>query len=310
VGAFGENSAATGINGDQNDNSVPASGAVYVFIRSDDLWQQQAYIKASNTGEFDNFGQAVSISGNGNTLAVGASGEDSAATGINGDQNDNFARESGAVYVFVRIGEIWQQQAFIKSSFRDNDSFGDIFGRAVSLSADGGTLAVGANLEDSVATGINGDQNDNSVVESGAVYVFVRSGELWQQQAYIKASNTGASDVFGRALSLSADGNTLAVGASGEKSAATGINGSQNDNSVTQAGVVYVFIRSAGLWQQQAYIKASSTGLFDSFGFAVSLSADGNTLAAGATGEDSAAMGINGDQNDNSVLSSGAVYLY
>jgi len=53
---------------------------------------------------------------------------------------------------------------------------------------------VGADEEDSAATGINGNQNDNSVDKSGALYVFVRSGGLWQQQAYIKSSNTGQDD--------------------------------------------------------------------------------------------------------------------
>ena len=168
----------------------------------------------------------------------------------------------------------------------------------------------GAFLEDGAATGVNGNQNDNSADNSGAVYVFVRSGELWQQQAYIKASNTGEDDSFGMAVSLSADGNTLAVGTTREDSAATGINGNQNDDSVEQAGAAYVFTRSAGLWQQQAYIKASNNEFEDGFGRAVSLSADGNTLAVGAIDEDSSATGINGDQNNNSTPSSGAVYLY
>jgi len=307
IGAEAENSAAIGINGDQNDFSAQEAGAVYVFIRSGDLWQQQAYIKASNTGEFDRFGIAISLSADGNTLAVGADGEDSAATGINGNQNGNSAGGSGAVYVYVRIGELWQQQAYIKAS---NIESNNLFGRAVSLSADASTLAVGAYLDDSAATSINGNQNDNSADDSGAVYVFVRFGELWQQQAYIKASNTGEDDSFGMAVSLSADGNTLAVGTTREDSTATGINGNQNDNSVDESGALYVFIRSGELWQQQAYIKASNTGLEDSFGGAVSLSADGNTLAAGAVDEDSAATGINGDQNNNSEPASGSVYLY
>ena len=307
VGAEGENSATIGINGNQNDFSAIEAGAVYVFTRSGDVWQQQAYIKASNTGEFDRFGIAVSISADGNTLAVGADAEDSAAIGINGEQNDDSGLGSGAVYVFVRSGELWQQQAYIKAS---NVERNNLFGRAVSLSTDGGTLAVGAYLDDSAATGINGNQNDNSANDSGAVYVFIRSGELWQQQAYIKAGNTEEEDGFGMAVSLSADGNTLAVGTTREDSSAIGINANQNDNSAEDSGAVYVFVRSGELWQQQAYIKASNTGFEDSFGGAVSLSADGNTLAAGAIDEDSAATGINGDQNNNSVSSSGAVYLY
>ena len=68
----------------------------------------------------------------------------------------------------------------------------------LALSDDGNTLAVGAGKEDSNATGINGTQTDNSATNSGAVYVFTRSGTTWSQQAYVKASNSGASDLFGR----------------------------------------------------------------------------------------------------------------
>ena len=122
------------------------------------------------------------------------------------------------------------------------------------MSADGNTLAVGALFEDSAATGINGDESDNSALSSGAVYVFARQGNVWQQQAYLKASNAGEGDRFGAALSLSADGNTLAVGAIEEASAAVGINNEQNDDSADYAGAAYVFVRSGSLWQQEAYL--------------------------------------------------------
>jgi hypothetical protein len=83
----------------------------------------------------------------------------------------------------------------------------------VSLSADGNGLAVGAIGEDSNTTGINSDQTNNSASSSGAAYVFTRSGTSWSQQAYVKASDTGAGDLFGQSVSLSGDGSTLAVGA-------------------------------------------------------------------------------------------------
>jgi len=308
VGAEMEDSAATGVNGDQTDNSAFDSGAVYVFVRSNGLWQQQAYLKSSNADARDSFGGiAVSLSSDGNTLAVGARFEDSAATGINGDQADNMALNSGAVYVFVRSNGIWQQQAYLKAS---NTGSQDLFGISISLSADGNTLTVGASGESSAATGVNGDQTSNSTLASGAVYVFVRSNELWQQQAYLKASNTEGPDQFGVSVSLSADGNTLAVGANRDGSAATGVNGNQTDNSAFDSGAVYAFLRNNGVWRQQAYIKTSNTGESDFMGGSVSLSANGNTLAVGASFEDSAAIGINGDETDNSVSNSGAVYLY
>ena len=299
VGARAEDSSATGINGDQNDNSALSSGAVYVFVRDGELWRQQAYLKASNTDNADNFGQSVSLSADGNALAIGAFGEESGAAGINADEDDNSVSLSGAVYMFTRSGELWQQQAYVKAS---NPGEFDNFGWSVSLSADGETLAVGARSEDSAATGIDGDQNDNSLLNSGAVYVFALRDGLWEQQAYVKASNAGRINLFGASVSLSAEGSTLAIGAYQENGATTGINGDQSGSSATpETGAVYVFIRNASLWQQQAYLKASNADEFDRFGFAVSLSSDGNTLAVTAAGEDSAATGVNGDQRDNVI---------
>ena len=104
--ATGEDSNATGINGDQQDNSIFSAGAVYLFRNDGDGWTQQAYIKASNNdggingGQGDGFGGALALSADGNTLVVGSPGEDSRATGVNGDQADNSCEEAGAVYVF------------------------------------------------------------------------------------------------------------------------------------------------------------------------------------------------------------------
>ncbi|MEK6749261.1 MAG: hypothetical protein AABY83_08655 [Pseudomonadota bacterium] len=112
---------------------------------------------------------------------------------------------------------------YVKAS---NTEAYDDFGYSVALSADGNTLAVGAQYEDSAATGVNNatpGQADNSALDSGAVYVYTRTGATWTQQAYVKASNTEANDLFGYSVALSADGNTLAVGAQGEDSAATGV---------------------------------------------------------------------------------------
>jgi len=307
VGAPSESSAATGINGDQADNLAPFSGAVYVFVRTSGLWQQQAYVKASNSDFADDFGRSVSLSADGNTLAVGAPGERSATTGINGDQADNSVDDSGAAYVFARSNGLWQQQAYVKPS---NSGFADDFGSSVSVSADGNTLAVGARREDSAATGINGDQADNSAPFSGAVYVFARTSGQWQQQAYIKSGNPDDNDLFGSSVSVSANGNTLAVGVINESSAATGINGDQADNSAPSSGAAYVFVRTSGQWQQQAYIKASNSGTADRFGGSISLSSDGSALAVGAIFEDSSATGINSEQQDNSISNSGAVYIY
>jgi len=109
------------------------------------------------------------------------------------------------------------------------------------LSSDGNSLAVGATREDSSAAGLGGSESDNAAENSGAVYVFSRNSGSWQQQSYLKASNPDAQDAFGRVVSLSADGNSLAVGADNEDGFASGINGNQTDNTVTDSGALYLY---------------------------------------------------------------------
>jgi len=304
VGASGEDSNATGINGDQTNNLASGSGAVYIFSRSGTTWIQEAYIKASNTEAGDVFG-SPSISSDGSRLAVGALSEDSNATGINGDETNNTASFSGAVYVFSRSGTTWVQEAYIKAS---NTETGDRFSR-VSISSDGSRLAVGASFEGSNATGINGDQTNNLAAQSGAVYVFSRSGTTWVQEAYIKASNTDLGDRFGNSVSISSDGTKLVVDALPEDSVFRGINANQNDNTASNSGAVYVFGFSGGLWSQSTYIKSSNSETGDFFSNSVSLSGNGLFLSAGANLEDSNTTGIGGDQNDNTASNSGAVYV-
>jgi hypothetical protein len=148
-----------------------------------DAFTPGSYIKASNTASYDNFGWSVDMDGD--TLVVGAHLEDSSATGVNGDQGDNNANGAGAVYIFVRSGGVWSQQAYLKAS---STGVYDNFGISVAISGD--TLVVGAKGEDGSATGVNGADN-NSATDAGAAYVFTRSGTTWSQQAYLKASNTG-----------------------------------------------------------------------------------------------------------------------
>jgi len=299
VGAYGEASIATGVNGNQSDNSASGAGAAYVFVRSGTTWSQQAYLKASNTDPGDRFGYSVAVSGD--TVVVGAYGEASDATGVNGPGNSNNDSGAGAAYVFVRSGTAWSQQAYLKAS---NTRAGDNFGSSVAVSGD--TVVVGAPWEASGATGVNGNQSDDSASGAGAAYVFVRSGTAWSQQAYLKASNTGAGDHFGTSVAVSGD--TVVVGAHNEASAATGVNGNQSDNSASNAGAAYVFVRSGTTWSQQAYLKASNTGAGDNFGSSVAVS--GDTVVVGAFGEASAAAGVNGNQSDNSASQAGAAYVF
>ncbi len=342
VGALDEDSNANEINGDQSDNSAQAAGAAYVFVRNGTTWSQQAYLKASDSEQFDDFGISVAVSGD--TVLIGAPG-----------RSYGSALAAGAAFVFVRNGTTWSQQAFLKTSNpKDRENFGvlvalsddtaviagpfETFGGAVggafifvrngvtwsqqtylqgsntepddrfadAVAVSGDTVVIGAREEGSNATGVNGDQTDNSAAAAGAAYVFARNGTTWSQQAYLKASNTDANDGFGSSVAISND--TVVVGAIGEASNATGVNGDQTNNSAIGAGAAYVFTRAGITWSQQAYLKASNPEILDIFGFTAAISGDTVVIVAG--GEDSNATGVNGDQTDNSAVGAGAAYVF
>ena len=369
VSATFEDSAAKGVNGVSKDHAVN-SGAVYVYTRDNKGWKQQAYLKASNTAEGAQFGNSLTLSADGNLLAVGSPGEASSATGINGNQSDRSMPDAGAVYVFARAGAAWSQQAYVKSSNTGGPDVGYQFGYAVSLSSDGSTLTVSETSDPSNATGINGNQKNTGAPDSGAVFIFNHSGDTWSQQAYIKPWNTTTPGVlFGYSVGLNGNGDTLGVGAYGEDGGRgavyvftrnkgtwsqqmrlTGLNAEPGDylgcslaisddgNTIISGtvddkyrqlsaiqpsdagvhelelndsvGAVYVFVRAAGKWSQQAYVRAFNARPNDQFGWALAMSRDGNTIAIGSHFEDSGAKGVNGDQSDASMEDSGAVYVY
>ena len=210
------------------------------------------------------------------------------------------------MYTFSRSGTTWTQDAYIKAS---NTYSGYTFGACVAWSSDGTTLAVGSEGEQSAATGIGGSQTDRTAPGSGAVYVFSHTTG-YAQQAFIKASNTGGDDRFGRYLATSSDGNTLVVGAFNEDSASTGLDGQQTNDSQPNSGAAYLFQRSSSTWSQVHYIKAPNTGFEDGFGSAISLTSTGKTLVVGAPQESSSATGINGNESDDSDQYAGAAYIF
>ena len=126
------------------------------------------------------------------------------------------------------------------------------------------------------------------MVKGYAIIVF-RSGPQ-AQEAYLKASNTANRDEFGSAVAISGD--TIVVG---------------TPYQAANSSAAYVFARTGGAWSQQAYLKASNTAAFDSFGHAVAV--DGDTIVVRAWHESSNATGVNGDQNNN-ALDAGAVYVF
>jgi hypothetical protein len=240
-----------------SNNSSPDSGAVYVFRRNGLLWEQEAYLKAPNTGAGDRFGgqyRGVKISGD--TIVAGAYLEDSNQTtitnGIPASDNELLS-DSGAAYVFRRIGQQWSLEAYLKAPNAGQD---DHFGRSLDISGD--TIVVGAWYEDSSNTSITNSSvvaENNTASNSGAAYVFKRTGNQWSHEAYLKAANAetgvlgsitefGGGDKFGLFTSISGD--SIAVGAWHEDSNQTTItNGptASKDNSKPDSGAVYVFRR-------------------------------------------------------------------
>jgi hypothetical protein len=263
-----------------------------------------AYLKASNADPGDEFGASLAISRDGSTIAVGAALEGSSARTINGNQADNSAGEAGAVYVFRRTGDVWAQEAYIKAS---NADAVDQFGWSVALSGDGNLLVVGARGEDSLGPSVPGN---NAAPDAGAAYVFARSGPTWTEQGYLKAQTLTAGDKFGEHVAISDDGSTVAIGSPLEDSNATTINGNGVDDSNADAGAVYMFAYVGNQWSQMAYIKAANNDAGDWFGWRVALSATGDVLAVGAYREDSNAIGVDGNAQDDSAGGAGAVYLF
>ena len=168
------------VGADGVDDSGVDAGAAYVFVENAGTWTQEAKLLASDGATNDYFGWSVSLSG------------DSALMGAYGD-DDNGA-ESGSAYVFVRNAGVWsQQQKLIAAGL----GAGDIFGVTVSLSGD--SAMIGSIYDDDLG------------VNSGAAYVFDRSGGVWANSAKLVASDGGATDWFSYSISLSGD--TALVGA-------------------------------------------------------------------------------------------------
>ena len=204
----------------------------------------------------------------------------------------------------------WSAQAYVKAS---NAEAGDQLGSAVAISGD--TMVVGVPFEDSNQTTItNGNTatTDNSLSNAGAAYVYVRNGGNWTQQAYLKAPNADAGDEFGAKVAI--DGDTIVIGSKEEDSTQTTItngNSAAADNAGIGVGAAYVFVRSSGVWAQQAYLKAPNAQTGDRFASAVGIS--GDTIVVGAEDESSNQTTItNGSSasTDNSAGFAGAAYVF
>ncbi|TGM61605.1 putative Ig domain-containing protein [Leptospira adleri] len=341
VGICGEDSAQTailqspfaGLTSAGDDDTAVGAGAAYVFRRSGTTWALEAYLKPPNMEANDQFGCAVAISGD--TIVVGARAEDSGNSailhspfaGLTPAGDNDTSLSAGAAYVYRRTGTSWALEAYLKAP---NAEFGDQFGSSVSISGD--RIAVGAILErggsptilQAPAPGFTGATDNDSAASSGAVYIFERTGTTWVWDAYIKAPNPESGDNFAGRIQVRGD--TLIVGAISEDSAQTTISSSLgptltsagDDDTLADAGAVYVFRKTGPSWAFESYLKAPNADNSDQFGASLDLSDDGNVAVVGAYSEDSAQTTISNSLgptlttagDDDTANSAGAVYVF
>ena len=212
-------------------------GAAYVFVGDGIGWSQQAKLVPSGVTTGERFGQSVSLSGD--RVAIGAG-----RIGVNG---------IGAVYVFVRTGTVWSQEAKLTPS--DGEAF-DAFGATVALDED--TLVIGAPMKPATAPGS---------YANGAAYVFVRGGGSWAEQAKLTAAGANG-DLFGYAVAV-ADGRAV-IGAPYANSA---------------QGQAYVFTQSGTTWSQQAILTTAGGAAGDELGWSVAIGADSVFVGAPFAGQ-------------------------
>ena len=227
---FGVSVAISGnfaISGAQQDDDIaPNAGAAYIFERSGLLWLQRTKLTADDSKAGDLFGNAIAMDDK--TVIIGAPGVDDAGP------------EAGAAYVFVQIGEEWIQQARL---IGDDLEIFDRFGSAVAVHGD--TAIIGAYGKDEIGT------------DSGAAYVFVRSGASWTQQTKLTHPGAVPGDLFGFAVGVY-DDNAL-------------IGAYRSDVAGPDSGAVYLFRRNGRTWTQDILLIPNDISIGDEFGYAINL---------------------------------------
>lgn len=181
----------------QDPSPTSNGGAAYVFVRQGVAWVQEAKLTASDLANSNFLGRSVAIDSTGTRVVVGAPG------------NNSGASNKGAVYVFTRntANNTWAQEAKIVAS---DGLASDLFGSARMLAIDssGTRIAVGVNNSD---PNISGTTYSNA----GAVYIFLRTGTAWAQEAKIVSPVAANNAQFGCSIDISDDGSTIIVGATG-----------------------------------------------------------------------------------------------
>ena len=288
------------INGDTAVMGSPGdgNGSVHVFVRNGNTWSPQPKLTAADGAADDGFG--ISLAMTADTLVVGSF------------RDDVDSYNQGSAYVFVGGGSSWNQQQKLVG-----DGGAQEFGLSVAVSGD--TVIVGDHLNNSIkgaayvfatwgqqqklttgaaddhfgySVAISGNRavvgapfhDINSLMDRGAVYVFVRNGSIWTQEQKLTAYDGASYDLFGQSVAI--DGDTLVVGAP------------QDDwYFENDRGSAYVFVRSGSSWSKQDKLLASDADAGDYFGRSVAIS--GDTVVVAAPGDN---VGSNNGQGSAYVF--------
>ncbi|MET0027417.1 MAG: hypothetical protein ABW101_07240 [Candidatus Thiodiazotropha sp.] len=308
------------------------------------------YLKASDTmpriwlsedvflGQYA-FGKCLALSGDGRSLAVAGN----LIHDLDPFQLGNDVVDDGKVYLFRYQDGAWHDLGSVEPNLAGGDAN---FGRSLSLSTDGVTLAVGSPGTNDIDLVTTWDR------PQGSVYLFMREGDSWNPVSELSVSSPDEAACFGREVTFSGDGNTLAVSACEsvfvfhrqdeiwfeqavlQASQASNSGGFGKSIHLSQDGMtlavgavdspgdlidgsaietqdaVYLFVLHGGAWQEQAYLQATDGDAEDQFGISLDLSATGDILAVGANRESSSSTGAHGDPLDNGSAWAGAVYLF
>lgn len=269
------------------ENEVNDAGAVYVYtFNAGVLSLQQKIIGTGLNGRVanDNFGKSVDISGE--TLVVGAPGQDTNALGASA------AAGAGAVFVYTRFNGVWTLQQKIVGEGTNGRLSGD--GMGFSVTIDGDTIATGVYSQDYDAAGAG------NVTNAGAVYVYTRSAGVWSFQQKLVGTGTNSritSDYLGYSVDISGD--TIVAGAYQHGYDATGA------NVISQAGAAWVWTRSGGVWSLQQKLTGVGTNSRvsgDKFGTSVSIY--GDMILVGAPFQDTDSDGA------TSIGNAGAAWAF
>ncbi|PQJ84173.1 hypothetical protein [Aliivibrio sifiae] len=232
-------------------------GNVYLYTNDGEVWSDKS-LAPSHTDPYgpNRFGSSVSLSSNGNVVAIGAVGESS----------DSSHTNLGGVYIFKKQMGNWEEKTRLElPSTISGQQYH--FGKSVSLDNTGATLAIGSPEEGSL----------------GAVYIFKESNDSWSQVEKVQHSSLQNGDLFGYRVKLSGDANSLIIGAFTDNSGDIFL----DDNLVENSGAVYFYKKENNLWFFDSYIKSPKNQKGGHFGLGLDISDDGSQMFIGARKESS-----------------------